>query len=432
MSGRLQRRSPLLIGFPDSLRPGSEFARRLALLLAITLVAALGTAHRALGADATAPVRVSGICVKSFADAAAIWSPDAQIDVLDLAVRSCASVDEWLAVAEMYPTPLGDTDALIYLDARCSAEDGGLAGYATCYDLGYYDIRPSLEEAAPGLLLVRGPARRGSDGPTASLGVEIILDTSSSMREQVAGVRKIDVAKGSLEILVRDGLAEGLPMALRTFGRSGRGKAGRCGSSLTVPLTPLDQGATLDIVRALDAGKKTRSPIAASLAAVADDLAGVPGPHTVILVTDGDETCGGDPVAAIEALTGATVDLSLNVVGFTLEDEAVRQRMVDWAATAGGRYYDATSADELAAAITSAAGSAIGLGSATTVTVMDADGEMIGEGTMNGGAIEVDAGTYRVEVGMEPPVVFDAVVIAGGVSIELEVYPSRPPLALGR
>ncbi|MFV2064448.1 MAG: hypothetical protein ACC726_13205, partial [Chloroflexota bacterium] len=90
----------------------------------------------------------------------------------------------------------------------------------------------SAIEHPPGRLLVR----REDQGPgvvaTSAIGVEIILDTSGSMRGRLEGSRRIDVARKALQRLVRNTLPEGVPVALRTFGGRGKGKRARCSTSL--------------------------------------------------------------------------------------------------------------------------------------------------------------------------------------------------------
>ena len=49
------------------------------------------------------------------------------------------------------------------------------------------------------------------------------------------------------------------------------------------------------------------------------------------------------------------------------------------------------------------------------------DGDVFDGGTVGGGPIELDPGTYRVEVLSDPPVEFDEVVVGGGEAVILEL-----------
>lgn len=91
-----------------------------------------------------------------------------------------------------------------------------------------------------------------------------------------------------------EALAEGVPVAMRTFGGRGTAKKARCDTHLALPLGPLDRAAAVRLTGKLKAKRQTATPIAAALAKVADDLAAIEGSRTVVLVTDGNETCGGD------------------------------------------------------------------------------------------------------------------------------------------
>jgi Mg-chelatase subunit ChlD len=401
---------------------------------------------------------VSSICAQEFAQAGADGVVSPKSSALDAAVRSCASVDDWLVAARLYPAAIGDTDPRRILSMRCRDRSAGLGRFATCRDLGE-DRLPEPEDGSLTILAPTGPERAAIP---PGVGVEIILDTSGSMLEKVHGRRRIDVAKESLATVVRDALADGLLVAIRTFhstdeapdvsvpdaesdrgaGRRGdqrarggdsdrarsddgrRGESGgydpsRCQTELTVPVAPLDRTSMLALVERLEAGKRTSTPIAASLAAVADDLAGLTGRRTIVLVTDGDETCGGDPIAEIERLRAMWPDLSLNVVGIALDDAHIVDRMARLAEAGGGGFFDASNADELVSAMDSAITGRVTVG--TRVRITSEDGDVIERGAVGGKAIEIAPGTYEVTVMSVPPIVFGEVLVGEGERIELAI-----------
>ncbi len=93
-----------------------------------------------------------------------------------------------------------------------------------------------------------------------------------------------------------------------------------------------------------------KTPIAASLERVGELLAGREEPATVVLVSDGLETCGGDPCAVAKALQGQGHKLVIHVVGFGMaEGRAEPLRCI--ARVSGGRYFQAADAKALAAAL---------------------------------------------------------------------------------
>ena len=156
-----------------------------------------------------------------------------------------------------------------------------------------------------------------------------------------------------------------------------------------------------------------RTPIGASLEQVANDLAGVEGPKIVVLVTDGEETCDGNPAAAIESLTAQGIDVQVNIVGFALDDDAVRAQFAEWADLGNGTYFDATNAEELDDAIAKSV--------QAPFRVLDADGNVVASGTVDGTPVELPAGTYTIVVLTDPEQRFEEVEIAEGEALELSL-----------
>lgn len=351
-------------------------------------------------------------CEMAFAEVAAATTALADPTRLDKAVRSCASHEDWLRAAETHPEALEGADPTAHLASRCRDDTQGLQGYATCRSLG---VGPNRVQ--PGSVSVRSGIARSAlnDG----IAMEIILDTSGSMLREADDVRHIDAAKDSLSRLVRDGLVPGLPLALRTFGSDGKGRKAACRSTLTGGLDPLDREVMLDVVASVAARKRTKSPIAASIVAAADDLAGRS--PIVVLVTDGDENCGGDPIREIDALRESGVPITLNVVGFALEDDTLRETMTAWARAGSGRYFDATNTDELAAALTQAATAVIEV----PVKIFGPGGVVVEGAAVDAGVVVLDPGIYEVMVMSDPPVVFEAVEVVSGEHLDLWLSPPR-------
>jgi len=276
-----------------------------------------------------------------------------------------------------------------------------------------YSVSYTTTTLAPSSLAVRAATGAGASSLAPGVAVEIILDTSGSMNKKLAGRPRIDIARDSLETLIGEPLADGVPVAVRVFGGKGKKNKARCQTRLVQPLQPLDRGTMLDLIGELGAGRKTKTPIAAALKAVATDLAAVTGPRSVVLVTDGNETCKGDPAAAIEELRAAGIDITLNIVGFALEDEELKSQMAAWAEAGDGSYFDASGAEDLEASLA--------LALSAPFRVYGPDGEVYEGGTVGGDPIGIDPGTYRVEVLTDPVVEFEEVVVGGGESVSLEL-----------
>ncbi|MDR7489598.1 MAG: VWA domain-containing protein, partial [Armatimonadota bacterium] len=144
--------------------------------------------------------------------------------------------------------------------------------------------------------------------------VELILDASGSMKRRIDGRPMIDIARDTLAQVVK-ALPDQVHVGLRVYGhRIREGRPGDCqDSELVVPIAPLDRTAMLAAIRRVQALGTT--PIAYSLRQVARDFGTRSGERLVILVTDGQEECGGSPAAVVSELLAAGVKVRLNIVG---------------------------------------------------------------------------------------------------------------------
>ena len=159
-----------------------------------------------------------------------------------------------------------------------------------------------------------------AQGLAAGSAVEIILDASGSMLQKIGTQRRIDIAKQTLTRLTTKSIPAGTPFAMRVFGR----EVDSCQTDLDLPLKPLDPAVVAAYIAKLVVKNNAKTPIGASLDKVADDLKAVRGERLVILLTDGEETCGGDAAAAIEKLKKSGVGLRVNIVGFAIDDRPAR------------------------------------------------------------------------------------------------------------
>src|ERR1700687_5149911 len=176
----------------------------------------------------------------------------------------------------------------------------------------------------------------------AATNVELIVDDSGSMAQHVKGGRKIDVAKQVLPGLIHD-LPSDAQIAVRTYGRQHPAHDRDCADMEM--LTPFGANTSERVLPGVNSLKPNgMTPIAASLSAAAIDFAGKESQNNVIiLLTDGEEDCNGDPCAASKALHYAGIHLQVNVIGFNVNDKA-RAQLQCIADAAAGKYYDAKDA----------------------------------------------------------------------------------------
>ncbi|HFA59653.1 MAG TPA: VWA domain-containing protein, partial [Rhodospirillales bacterium] len=245
-----------------------------------------------------------------------------------------------------------------------------------------------------------------------------------------AGQRKIAVARTVLRKLVA-GLPDEVMIGLRVYGHRypRKPKARSCtDSQLVVPFQRVDKEAFARFVDSIE--PKGQTPIGLSLRRVAEDFGDTPGPKIVVLITDGEETCSPDPEdpdyppRVVEELLAQGLEVKVNIVGFDIEKDEVRAFLSDLAARTGGVFYGADNAAELEKALKDAL--------KAPYEVRDMLGKVIARGTIDGGAIEVPAGIYRVEVAASSPLVMEGVRIEAGRETRLDVNKEGSEIAVDR
>lgn len=259
----------------------------------------------------------------------------------------------------------------------------------------------------PGHVVVRGaPARRTS--------VELILDASGSMMSRLGRSTRIGVARHVLEHLVEHEIPRGTPVALRVYGQR---VPRACRTDLVVPLSPLHPARMVRHIARVVPQDRSGTPIAASLRLVASDLAKARGSKIVILVTDGGESCHGDPAKAIAALKAKGMDVRINIVGFTIKDKTIQEAYRRWAALSGGRFFHASNEKDLARAVAASLHAAF--------QVVDGQGDVVAHGQVSGSPVTVAPGTYSVRVLTSPVQTETGVRIYSGqtTSVKLGSHP---------
>lgn len=250
------------------------------------------------------------------------------------------------------PVPTPSPSPSPTLPARYSQDsDGNLVPDFVEEELGY---DPEVDDCA----LASCPEFdevRGLDTTSLDQNVLLSLDASGSMAgPDGSGRIKIDAARAALERYAY-GSPPNYRLGLQVFGHRGsnqpEGKAESCaGIDLISPLGSLTPDSAAEALNQFQPTGFT--PIAAALQQAASAFEGQEeAANRVILVTDGIETCDGDPVAAAMALKQSGVAVTVDVVGFDIEGEADRAALQQIAESTGGTYTDARDAAALDAYI---------------------------------------------------------------------------------
>jgi hypothetical protein len=189
------------------------------------------------------------------------------------------------------------------------------------------------------------PLASAQECNTADRSVLLILDASGSMNAKLPnGEARIEVAQSAVK-----GVASFIPaearLALRMYGAQSPKREKNCRDThLAVPFGPASAGAGA-IASSVDGAKaQGYTPIAYSLEQAASDFAPDSNEQVIVLVSDGKETCQGDPVVAAKVLAGKGI--TVHTVGFIV-DTAARGQLQNIARATGGSYFDAPVGPEL-------------------------------------------------------------------------------------
>lgn len=193
--------------------------------------------------------------------------------------------------------------------------------------------------------------------------IAIHIDSSGSMHGQVSGGVKMDLAKNAVKKFAA-GFPDETPITLRTYGHKGTGddKDKQLSCSSTEVMYETNTYNEQNFSAALNKFKPSGwTPIAASIKAGYDDLKTKAAENTeniLYVVSDGIETCDGDPVEEARKLANSDLKVKVNIIGFNVDDEG--QRQLKAAAEAGnGVYYTVNSKVELENTLTKLMGEAM-------------------------------------------------------------------------
>jgi hypothetical protein len=180
---------------------------------------------------------------------------------------------------------------------------------------------------------------------TAGRTIELILDASGSMNARLPhGETRIAVAQRAIK-----GVAGQVPaaarLALRIYGAQSPASEKNCRDThLAVPFAAASANAGPISTAAEGVKAQGYTPIAHALEQAAGDFDADTRDRVIVLVSDGKETCQGDPAVAAKSL--AAKGITVHTVGFVV-DTAARMQLQSVARITGGTYFDAPVGPEL-------------------------------------------------------------------------------------
>jgi Ca-activated chloride channel family protein len=225
---------------------------------------------------------------------------------------------------------------------------------------------------------------------SAGRNLEIVLDVSGSMNTKLEeGTRwttALEVLKNVVATLPGD-----LNVGLRVYAHRYSSKSAQTcqDTELLVPIGKLDRDR---IVKATEQLKpRGETPLVYSVLKTVGDLKKAGG-GSVILITDGEESCHGNAQSASRQIKASGVKVTLNIVGFTLTGKQVESELGSFASSTGGHYYGAQDGEQLSRAITMAALQRL------PYDVVDKSGKVVASGETSELSRELPPGEYRLRI----------------------------------
>ena len=293
--------------------------------------------------------------------------------------------------------------------------------YGTSVSKGIKSVQP----AGAGTLEVVSNQSASANGSGSNAGpvdiplVELIVDCSGSMKDSKIGSETyMEVAIRVLKDVVNHDIPENIEVALRQFKDSS--------TSLLVPFGKL-QSNKADLLKKIDGFKGSGgTPLADSIKAAKGDFDSKVTEDAqsniahknklVILVTDGKETVRKKPdgsydedaaMGEITELYNNGIGTRVNIIGFAIDSQELKDKFSAWATAGGGEYQDAGNADQFRQSVKKALN--------FPYDVFDANnmGVPVESGHVNVDKIDLPAGSYFVMVKSNPPQMVPAAVSEG-------------------
>ncbi|MFQ5640616.1 MAG: VWA domain-containing protein, partial [bacterium] len=171
--------------------------------------------------------------------------------------------------------------------------------------------------------------------------VILVFDASGSMWESVDEEPKFMIARKVINEMIKE-WDPGVHLGLIVYGHRERESCTDIES--LIPVSKVNPKKFMKTIKSIDPTGET--PLTQAVVEAAKELKYTEEKATVILVSDGKETCNADPCAVSKELEQAGVDFTIHVIGFDLNQEE-RDALQCLAGNTGGRFFAATDAPAL-------------------------------------------------------------------------------------
>ncbi|HEV3145815.1 MAG TPA: hypothetical protein VGZ47_18140, partial [Gemmataceae bacterium] len=232
--------------------------------------------------------------------------------------------------------------------------------------------------------------------------LEIILDCSGSMDDEVAGMKKYLAARRVLTDVLKV-LPDDAMVGFRVFGRMAfwdpnkeampalTDKRYDIDTEVIIRIEPLSKERRKEFQDWIDyLTPKGETPLVYSLLQARKDFPQAwKGPKTVLLISDGMESRGGKLTDVEKAYATDDVGLIIHVVGFDVQVEKEQEFLKAVARIGRGQFFNVKNAKQLGDAVAKSL-------QAAAFEIIDDRGKLAGTGLVNGPALELEAGSFTL------------------------------------
>jgi hypothetical protein len=176
----------------------------------------------------------------------------------------------------------------------------------------------------------------------------LIFDSSGSMAQMVGGKKKIDIAKEATWNFINKMNGSNINLSIIVYGHKGSNSP----SQKALSCTGIDEVYYMNSIHAEVAKGKVNAfqptgwtPIANSFKKAAEILSKYQGDaynNSILLISDGKETCDGNPINVAKELKNSGMNVTANVIGFDVGGEDEKQ-LQEIAKNGAGEYFPAKS-----------------------------------------------------------------------------------------
>ena len=212
-------------------------------------------------------------------------------------------------------------------------------GLSACFDKGDMDMK-LFAAATAAFIALTGLAADAQNSKTI-----LVLDASGSMWGQIESKHKIEIAREVID-QVLDDIPADRDIGLVAYGHN---RKGDCNDIEELAAVGAERDAIRSAVNSLNPRGKT--PLSDAVVFAANQLRYTEEAATVVLVSDGIETCEADPCEVGRMLEETGVDFTAHVVGFDVSEQDALKQLQCLAENTGGRFMSASNAGELTDAL---------------------------------------------------------------------------------